>query len=206
MPFRDISKEAPVVNGQQAPHHSLISEETEIPEVKELDVDGERASIKNRAIATTELTSILAERWAKASARWEVIGDLEKKGRYKRTKDEIAAIAAKMGKSPQTIYRWMKNYEKNGSIDTFLRKERTDAGASRLCDEVETIITGEIERCFLKRESGTYKDVHREVKRVCTEQSLKVPGITTIRDRFLKLSEKERITNHSGTITEYEMF
>lgn len=63
---------------------------------------------------------------------------------------------------------------------------------------MEDAIQNEIKKTLLKREPGTVKDVYWDVKRICKSKNLNVPGMTTIRDRFLRISEQERVASRQG--------
>jgi len=185
---------------------NLATQETVLTPIHELAPDESQNLIGKKVSVKTDLATIPSEQWAEASKRLELIRSLDQKGRYKRSQIEIHAIANILDRSPQTVYRWLKKYEQDGSISAFLPKERTDKGCGRLDEAVEEIIHEAIRRLLLKREFGTIKDVHRDVKRACTERNLKAPGMTVIRDRFLQISEKERVASRQGAKVACEKF
>lgn len=176
----------------------LSNNETTLIPWRELAPDSKQDLFSKNAALPVDLASVSSEDWRQASSSLDLIRGLHQKGRYHRTRADIEAVAKSAGKSPQTIYRWLNFYEKDDTITTFLPKERADKGSGRLSDEVETVIQDAIKRLLLKREFGTFKDVHRDVKKFCASKNLKIPGLTTIRDRFLKISEKERVKSRQG--------
>lgn len=177
---------------------SLASKEMVQLPIIEIAPD-ENQNLEEKATAkSTELATISAEDWADASRRLDPVRELARKGRYNRSLAEVEAVARLLEKSPKTIYRWLSKFDKVGTIEAFLRKERTDKGDGRIDEAVEALIQESIKRLLMKREYGTYDDVHVDVKRSCLKKGLRPPGITTIRDRFLKISQADRVASRQG--------
>lgn len=155
---------------------------------------------------TQDLVRTPDAQWAVATQRLDLIRGLEKKGRHQRTRADFEEVGNALGKSWQTIYRWLNRYEQDGTITAFLTRERADKGDGRLSEEVEDKIQEAIRRLLLKREFGTLKDVHRDIKRYCDGKKIKPPAVNTIRDRFLKITEKERVSSRQGKKVAKEKF
>jgi len=191
-------------------HHvlcrSLTTNNTVTLPVQELSPDENQDLSTKKPSAAPDLATVPTEDWHQALKELDVIRGLYLKGRYHRTRVDIEAAAKIVERSPQTIYRWLSLYEKDGTITSFLPKGRSDKGDGRLDDQVEAIIQEMIKNLLMKREFGTFKDVHRDVKRACLVKNLKVPGQTAIRDRFLQISEKERVASRQGKKVAKEKF
>lgn len=184
----------------------LSSNETVLVPVDELVPEIEQSLMNDKKKKTTDLGAISNDIWKPASEQHVLIKELFEMGRYNRSKKDIENVATKLNKSPQTIYRLLAKYEKDDSVMTFIPKERVDKGSTKLSEEVEAIIQESIRRLLMKREFGTYKDVYRDVRMTCLKSELKSPGISTIRDRFLKVAEKDRVASRQGKKVAKEKF
>ncbi|MBA5640360.1 DDE-type integrase/transposase/recombinase [Duganella sp. LX20W] len=153
-----------------------------------------------------ELATIPDDVWKLASSQMEVIRRLHEVGRYKRTREQVREAAATLGKSQQTIYRWLKEFEADETIAIFLPKERADKGGSRLSDEVELVVEEAMKRHLLKREASTLKSVHADVVKECGQRGLQPPGLTLIRRRYLAIPEKVRVAKRQGSKVAKERF
>lgn len=185
---------------------NLTTNKTTTLPTLELIPDDSQTLAAKKTKQVTDLAAVPNEEWHDASKILELIRGLDKKGRHHRTANDIEEVARAAEKSPQTIYRWLKLYEKDGTIRAFLPKERADKGNGRIRLEVEDAIQNEIKKTLLKREPGTVKDVYRDVKRFCQSKNLNVPGMTTIRSRFLRISEQERVASRQGKKVAKEKF
>ncbi len=184
----------------------LSNNETVLIPVHDLVPDIEQNLVPKKNNKAIDLGAIPNEIWKPASEQHALIKELSELGRYNRSKKDIAIVANKLNKSTQTIYRLLSKFENDESILTFIPKERADKGSTKLGDEVEAIIQESIQRLLLKREFGTYKDVYRDVRMTCKKRELNSPGITTIRDRFLKIAEKDRVASRQGKKVAKEKF
>ena len=195
-----------IKNLQSALCRRLTTNETVLLPLQDLAPDSDQNISNKKVIPTVDLGSVSNEDWRQASSQLDVIRSLHEKGRYGRTRSEVAVAAKLIDKSVPTIYRWLSEFEKDGTIAIFLPKERKDKGDGRLSDKLEEMIQESIKRLLLKREFGTYKDVHRDVKKMCQLNNLNPPGISTIRRRFLNITEKERVKSRQGQKVAKEKF
>lgn len=185
---------------------SLTTNNTTTFPVQEISPDDNPDLYGKNPPNAPDLASIPIEEWRQASKNLELVRGLHQMGRYRRTHADIELVAKATEKSTQTIYRWLSLYEKDSTITSFLPKQRIDKGRGRLSEEVDAVIQDTIKKLLLKREFGTIKDVHRDVKRFCLDKNLPVPGKTAIRDRFLKISDKERVSSRQGKKVAKEKF
>lgn len=140
-------------------------------------------------------SAITAEQWAQARKCMDLVGALARKGRYRRTIADVDAVAKALGRSAKTIYRWLNRFEKAGTIEVFLTKERSDQGRSRLRNEVEEVMQQAIRDLLLAREYGTVKAAYSAVRKHCVEAGYPAPSIGTVRNRYLQLSGNSAVTN-----------
>ncbi|MES2040102.1 MAG: Mu transposase C-terminal domain-containing protein [Pseudomonadota bacterium] len=184
----------------------LSNNETELFPIRDLKPLDDQELVSNKTPKKADYASVSPEIWRQASEQMEVIRKLHALGRNHRTREQVEAGGKLIGKSRQTIYRWLKDYERDGTIATFLPKERSDKGQSRLSPEIDAIVMESIKRLLLKREADTVKSVFEDVKNICKTKGLKRPGITAIRERFLAIPEKERVSSRQGKKVAKEKF
>jgi putative transposase len=184
----------------------LSSNETLLLPITELIPARETKLIPDVTPAKLDLASLDSETWNEVSERLEVLRELHALGRHRRTKEQIENAGKRLGKSTQTIYRWLKKFESDSSVSGMLRQERSDKGLLQFNEEVERLIQDALNRIMFKREAGTIKDVHTDVKMACQARNLKVPGKTAIRDRYMAIPEKARVAGRKGTRAAKERF
>lgn len=153
-----------------------------------------------------DLATVPDDLWRVASSQMEVIRRLHEVGRYKRTREQVLEASKTLGKSPQTIYRWLKEFESDETIGVFLPKERADKGRSRLSDEVELVMENAMKGHLLKREASTFKTVHVEVVKECLLRGLPPPSLSLVRLRYLAIPEKVRVAKRHGSKVAKERF
>lgn len=184
----------------------LANSETKVIPIKEIQLARDQKLIRDKKKSAIDLVTIPQEEWNLASMRLEAIRKLHDLGRNHRTHELIDATCKTLGKSRQTIYRWLKKYEVDGTITPFLRDNRSDKMQSRLDPEVDKIIMDSIKRILLKLEYGTIREVYYDVKECCLKKGLKPPGESSIRARFLAISEEERVRSRQGKKAAKERF
>ncbi len=155
---------------------------------------------------TIDLATIAPDKLDEATARMTLMRKLESAAGSRKVTEQVAKTAVELGKTVRTVYRLRKKLEQSGTVEAFMHKERSDKGASRLPQEIEALIQESIRAELMKREFGTFEDVHTAVKRACKSKGLKPPGLTTIRDRYFKISEKERVARRRGPRKAQEQF
>ncbi|MBC3832433.1 transposase [Undibacterium amnicola] len=174
----------------------LSSRETTKLLIVELERDSEKASKKRKE--KIDLGAVNSEEWSLATKQMAQVKALFEMGRRQKTREEVEKIAKEFDRSLPTIYRWIAKFEKDSTVRTFLKEERIDKGSSRLVPEVEPIIAEAMKRLLMKQEFGTFGDVYLEVKQACIKQNIKAPSVSTIRNRFSQISEKERVSSRQG--------
>jgi putative transposase len=158
----------------------LSSNETTILRTLELRPSDEQKLSPPAKPKRRDLASVPEDAWKLASSQMEVIRQLHSIGRYQRSSEQVHEASKTLGRSPQTIYRWLKRFEQDETIAVFLPRERLDKGRHRVSDEVELLLQAAITKHLLKREAGTIKDAHDEVERHCKAQGLKAPSLSVV--------------------------
>jgi putative transposase len=116
-----------------------------------------------------------------------------------RTLAHIKRAARALGKHPVTEYRWLENYERSERLSVFLRKKRSDRGASRLWSKFEKIIDDAIKNIYLIAEKPSMAAVTEEVWLQCFKNKIKKkPAPNTLRARILMVSDRLRMEKRDG--------
>lgn len=184
----------------------LSSNETIMLPAAELQPAASEELLSGAKEPRLDLAAVPNEVWRVASVQMDVIRRLHAVGSHNRTRVQLLEAGEALGKSTQTVYRWLKEFEKDGTISTFLPKTRADKGRGRLDADVEIVLQDALRTHLLKRETGTFKDVHKTVKKACEAKGLKAPGLTVVRDRYLAIPEKERVVGREGSKVANERF
>ena len=191
---------------RQALCRNLETKETRTILLSELLPDTNQDLAMPAPNGTIDLATIAPDKLYEATTRMAIVRKLDSTTTTGKATEKVALAAMELGKTVRTVYRLRKKLDKFGTVDAFVHKERSDKGASRLLPEIEALIQESIRAELMKREYGTFQDVHTAVKRVCESKDWRPPGITTIRDRFLKISEKERVARQRGPRKAQEQF
>lgn len=127
--------------------------------------------------------------WDKAVERYELIQPLlDLRG---RSAEDVQQIAAAAGKSLTTIYRWLNRFEETGLVSSLLRTPRSDKGGQRLTEEVEQIITLQIQNYYLKQERPSVLKLYKRIKQECQDADLEPPHKNTVYARARELEQRE---------------
>ncbi|EHZ2908338.1 DDE-type integrase/transposase/recombinase [Vibrio parahaemolyticus] len=108
-----------------------------------------------------------------------------------RTENDVRLIAQKHGKGITTIYRWLKRFEETGLVSSLLRQVRADKGDNKLGDEVEELISAQIEKEYLRKERPSVLKLYRVIKAECIKSDLPVPHKNTVYARVRNIEDKE---------------
>tara|TARA_R110000782_G_scaffold265178_1_gene358734 strand:+ start:2446 stop:4350 length:1905 start_codon:yes stop_codon:yes gene_type:complete len=123
-----------------------------------------------------------------AKKRFEIIrpvieGRLEDRGQL------VKAAAAQAGKTLQTLYSWIRDYEKTGTVSSLAPKRKgSQRGQKRLSSAVEAIITAVIEAEYLTKQRKSIKTVHLLIRKACVDAGIKnPPSLDTVHRRIKAL-------------------
>jgi len=142
----------------------------------------------SEAKPTSDLELISSEKWDEAILRYDIIKPLLIK---KRTRVLVEERAKEYGRSPTTLYQWIKRYEESGKVTELIRASRADKGEVRLSDEISELLNSVIKTEYKTRQKKSITKVHRELKRLCREKGLECPHYNTLRKWINKEHPKE---------------
>ena len=146
-----------------------------------------------------DLVSVSEDEWREAVKRFQALKPLLSMEAAQRTLADVERTARVLGRHPVTVYRWIENYKRTGRLSVFLRKRRSDRGASRLPNTVDKIIDGAIKKIYLKAESPHMTAVIEEVHLQCFKHNIKKkPHPNTIRARIAMLSDRLKLEKRKG--------
>ncbi|WP_306607085.1 Mu transposase C-terminal domain-containing protein [Azonexus sp.] len=115
-----------------------------------------------------------------------------------RTIDDVAARAEVCKVHYASIYRWIRQYEKDGRISVFLRRRRVDAGKILLSEPVEQIIKDVLDSKYLTNQKLSPAKISREIDKLCKRAQLKPPHPNTIRNRIKRLDSYKTTKAREG--------
>jgi putative transposase len=127
--------------------------------------------------------------WDKAVERYELIRPLL--NMLGREALDVQRVAEAAGKSVVTIYRWLNRFEESGLVSSLLRSPRSDKGGQRLTEEVEQIITLQIQNYYLKQERPSVVKLYRRIKEQCLDVDLDPPHKNTVSARVREIEQRE---------------
>lgn len=139
-----------------------------------------------------DLSLYAADDWAVAQGRMEVVKELLNQPH--RTREESQAIADKAGVHVATIYRWLSDYLKAGTVSGLVpSKPGRKSGTRLLSMELEAILDAVIEEFYLKEQRPTPQDVIEEVQARCRLAKIAAPHPNTVRNRLKRVPEVVRL-------------
>lgn len=136
------------------------------------------------------LMAIAEEEWSQAWKRFEALRPLLERSSRDRSYAEIDAVAKELGKDRTTVYRWIAKWNTTRTVSSLIRSNRSDLGKSRLPDEVERIMSHEIEAFYLTKERPTVVQLWERITLSCRELKIPGPNLSTVRRRVARLSDR----------------
>ncbi len=157
--------------------------------IRELEPAGDTEQTGSQAV---DIDCIGDKDWKVAKERYAAIKPLLETPC--RTRDDVRARAREVGKSDNTLYRWMRSYISAGNLSALVPMKRGwKKGSSRISPEIEAIIEEAINDTYLTVQRPTAQKVVLEVRRRCMERKLVPPNHNTVRARIAKVSERKRL-------------
>ena len=154
--------------------------------------------LKTTSSDIPDLTRIQERHWKRAFEIYTLIQPLVELGRKRRTREDVERVAASINKHPATVYRWLRDYESTGLISSLLRQKRKDQGQKRLDARVEKIIEDTIETFYLNKQKRSPNKTGEEIRKICIEQGLPPPDLSTVRKRIYAISGELRVRKRDG--------
>ncbi len=152
------------------------------------------------------LMAIPKEDWDEAAKRLKALRPLLDRPKRNRNQAEVDVVARIVEKDRATVYRWIKKWEEARTVSSLLRVERSDAGETRLAEEVEEAIQRWIKDYWLTQERPSVTELHERIEIECREKRLPVPSLSTIRRRVEQLSDKLKMAMRQGKKKASEVF
>lgn len=139
-----------------------------------------------------DIEDIADEDWKIAQERFAAIKPLLGRGLVGR--DDIAIRAKEVGRSPATLYRWVKLYKAYEVTSALIPKKRGwTEGKSRIPPFADKVIGEVINGFYLTPQRRSVQKTVIEVLRVCQERGIEAPHPSTIRARIAKISERRKL-------------
>jgi putative transposase len=135
--------------------------------------------------------------WDAAVARFEAIRPLLESNN--RRASDVERVAANLGRSGATIYRWLARFEETGLVSSLLRTPRSDKGDFRLTEEVEEIIDKKIKSDYLKKERPFVMKLYRAIEEECDQLGLDAPNRNTVYARVRAIEQETVIAKRFST-------
>ncbi|WP_223669838.1 Mu transposase C-terminal domain-containing protein [Kangiella shandongensis] len=171
-------------------------EDNQLKIVKIKDLTDEKSEDSSRT--REDLLIIDDKHWKDVQRKYLAIKDLIKTPKYQRDTEQIEEVAKESGVNKSTIYRWLSDYERYGSMTSLSRMTRRDKGTRKLQPEVEEVIQNVIEELYLTRERKTQQEVCLEVRRRCKRKNLTLPNHNTVIARIKVIPHQVRAKARYG--------
>ena len=142
-----------------------------------------------------DLLTMPDEKWEIAEDRYDAIEPLLKK--TNRTREDVADRAKEVGKSTNTLYRWLKRFEEGGYVTDLVPHEPGKTG-KRMSEELEVIIEAAVTERYLSRPKPPVQDTINEVRIQCRNAKLTPPSGSTIRRRIRAIDARKRMEKRDG--------
>lgn len=146
--------------------------------------------------------------WQAALTTYKVLRPLVEKERHRRSAADIEDAANALGIKKTRIYELLNAYKATPKLSTFLRKERSDKGASRLHPAVQKIMLDVAKNFYATAERPTPTQAWEEIKLRClmAKPKLPAPVPSTVVAFLNKQSPREMYTGRYGKKLAQEKF
>jgi hypothetical protein len=124
--------------------------------------------------------------WKTAEDRFAVIDPLLL---TPSNKTAVTRRAKETGISVPTVYRWIRLYRKGGLQALVPQKRGWSANKRRIDPRVVDIISKSVRD---NRHAPVFRKIAGDTARICCNQGLRVPGLTTIRREISKILKAEK--------------
>lgn len=161
--------------------------------------DSAKASSKRAQRLVSEVLPMISDkRWTQARERLIALRPLLQLNPYSRGPANVAVVAKKLGRSPSTVYRWLAEYDRNHSMQVFLRLPRVDKGVKRLMPKVDRLIRAVVRREYLTDQRKMMSTVVELVQKRCRKKCWGLPHRSTIIRRIKELRPKAVVEAREG--------
>lgn len=106
----------------------------------------------------------------------------------RRKREDVEAVAQKMGVDAATVYRWIKRFHRTGTLASLIKEKPSGGkGDSRLSEDVEKIIKHYVDEQYLTEQKIQDGKIVEEIRDACKRAGLRVPHGNTIRARLKRI-------------------
>lgn len=168
----------------------ILAKEVEFPyEFKVIKIQNLKSEPENSQEIDISLYD--EKEWEDANKKYEIIKPLLTDKR--NTRKAVEEVAIKNTISVATIYRWIQDYKKTGTVHSLVPnlKKRGGPKKNRLADEDEAIIKSVIDEYYLNKQKYSIPYIYEILEEKFHNAHLKPPHLNTIRKRIENLSAKE---------------
>ncbi len=135
--------------------------------------------------------------WEQAVAREAVIRRLASQDRPDRA--EFLSACRELGLKRSRLYELIRAYKARPITSSLLSAAAgTQTGSRRLPEVIETVIAKAIEDFFKSRQKPSINALHKEVRRRCSQQGLRAPCWTSVRDRVTAIDPAKLVAAREG--------
>lgn len=121
----------------------------------------------------------------------------------KPTRALAGEVAAELGVSIPTVYRWRSTYLESGKIAKLAPHHPSGGrGKARIDPSSDAIVSDTIRELYLSNIKPTVSKVHVQIKRRCKRAGVPVPHPSTLRRRIQALDIREREILREGPAAE----
>jgi putative transposase len=148
--------------------------------------------------AVPDLSAVSPQHWDEARRRLPIIRELLE--HPTRTRAQVIAAAAAIGRGPTQTYSLLRRYQADPRLTSLLPLHRGPVrGFSRLSPEVEALIDEAIESLYLSQRRPRVSDLLTQVRKRCYERGLIAPGRKAIDFRLRAKPLRERVARREGS-------
>lgn len=176
----------------------ILAKEVEFPyEFKVLKIS-DLKSFKSENSKEIDISLYDKKEWKEANRKYEIIKPLLTGKRNK--KSDVEKISQEHNISVATVYRWIQDYKKTGTVSSLVPefKKRGGPKKNRLDKEDETIIKSVLDEYYLNTQKYSIPYIYRIIQEKFHNANLKPPHLNTIRKRIDNLSLKDVTKRREG--------
>lgn len=176
----------------------ILAKEIEFPyEFKVLKIS-DLKSFKSENSKEVDISLYDKKEWEEANRKYEIIKPLLTGKRNK--KSDVEKISQEHNISVATVYRWIQDYKKTGTVSSLVPefKKRGGPKKNRLDKEDETIIRSVLDEYYLNTQKYSIPYIYRIIQEKFHNANLKPPHLNTIRKRIDNLSLKDVTRRREG--------
>ena len=140
-----------------------------------------------------------SEQWRDAVDVFKLLRPLLEKESHCKTIQDVTAVAKQLGVSRSTVYDYIKRWKSTQKLSTFMRKQRTDKGSSRLMPAVAALVEEVIQNFYATAERPSPTDTFEEIKYRCQKANLPIPAKTTVVRYIDKQSKRKMMKARYGS-------